>query len=175
MLQLEFLIIHSIYIKFKNLKLARKSFEASVTLRRQQALQTLLRGITQWQGGTRRWLQPGCAVAELAAGLHMKQGCGVKPGLKAQGRGPKVNLPSHCLFSPNQDSLYRCVQWVPGGLGTKTRRKGGRGAKMLRIWEGGGTPGCAQPQELLPSRARGNHVKTPCLHFLLRLITIDHS
>lgn len=54
MLQLEFLIIHSIYIKFKNLKLARKSFEASVTLRRQQALQTLLRGITQWQGGTRR-------------------------------------------------------------------------------------------------------------------------
>lgn len=54
MLQLEFLIIHSIYIKFKNLTLGRKSFEASVTLRHQQTLQILLCGITQWQGGTQR-------------------------------------------------------------------------------------------------------------------------
>lgn len=46
MLQLPFPIIHSIYMKFKNLKLGGRSFEASVTLRQQQTVQTLLCGIT---------------------------------------------------------------------------------------------------------------------------------
>lgn len=77
MSQLPFPISHSIYMKFRNLKLGGRSFEASVTLRQQQTVQHYCVGSHLWQGGTQRSLWPGSSMhlLRMCQGLSWQQAC----------------------------------------------------------------------------------------------------